>query len=360
MMAAVLEGLEASLWSLGFMVLAAFIGLVAHFILFQILQRIIQRRVPRVSAPLIQCLKAPLRVLIPLLAVRISLPAHALNLPPEAMDYLGTLLSVTLIIVAAWLLIRVVKALQDIVLSRYDINASDNLAARKMATQMDIVRKIIVFVIVVFAVAAALMNFENFRQVGAGMLASAGLAGLILGFAAQTTISNLLAGFQIALTQPIRIDDVVIVEGEWGRIEEVTLTYVVVAIWDMRRLVLPISYFIEKPFQNWTRSAAKILGTVFIYTDYTVPIEEVRQYLGEALKESEFWDGEVWRLHVTDSGERTLQLRALMSAANSGDAWELRCEIREKLVGYIQKNYPDALPKLRTEIGEFGSIKGSK
>lgn len=354
------ENLEVYLWSLSAVVVAALVGLLAHFGIFQILQRLARRDQHSFRHFLPKHLRAPSRLLIPALAVRISLPAHTGNLHEPVAEYLNIALSTLIIASGAWLLIRLTSVFEDWLLSRYDIEAEDNLSARKIATQMGIVRKIAVFVIVILAIAAILMNFENFRQVGTSLLASAGVAGLIIGFAAQQSIANVLAGFQIALAQPIRIDDVVIVENEWGRIEEITLTYVVVRIWDLRRLILPISYFIEKPFQNWTRSSANLLGTVYIYMDYTVPIDEIRTYLGEALKESEYWDGEVWRLHTTDSGERTVELRALMSAATSGDAWELRCEIREKLVSYVQKHYPDALPRLRSEInGKLGSHPGT-
>jgi small-conductance mechanosensitive channel len=346
-MTAVWQELEVYLWSLGVISTAVVVGLLVHMVAYQVLLKVVKHSSLHNSIP--KHLRAPLRLLFPTLAVQLSHPLHALNLQESAVESLGLLLSTFMIASMAWLLIRATSILRDWVLTQYDVNVSDNLEARKIVTQMDIVRKILVFVVVVFAVAAALMNFENFRQVGAGMLASAGVAGLVIGFAAQRTIANVLAGFQIALTQPIRMDDVVIVEGEWGRVEEVTLTYVVVAIWDMRRLVLPISYFIENPFQNWTRNSAEILGTVFIHLDYTVPFEELRQYLRKALEESEFWDGNVCRLHVTDSGERTVELRALMSASDSGNAWELRCEVREKLITYIQQNYPHALPKLRTE-----------
>lgn len=349
------------LWSLGFIVLAVIIGLLIHSVTFNILQRLTKRDYPTLAQSLPRHVKAPLRLLIPTLAVRITLPGHAVNLHPMAVEYVGTLLSTLIILSAAWLLIRLTKVLEEWMLLRHDIKASDNLQARKILTQMDIVRKILVFVIVIFALAAVMMQFESFRRIGTGLLASAGVAGLVLGFAAQQTIANVLAGFQIALTQPIRIDDVVIVENEWGRIEEITLTYVVVAIWDMRRLVLPISYFLEQPFQNWTRTSAEILGTVYLYVDYTVPIGTIRAFLGDALKESSSWDGEVWGLSVTNSGEHTVELRALMSAASSGDAWELRCEIREKLIEYVQKNFPGALPRVRAEVlGEVFREAGGK
>jgi small-conductance mechanosensitive channel len=194
------------------------------------------------------------------------------------------------------------------------------------------------------------MSFEQIRQLGTAILASAGVLGIIIGFAAQRTISTLLAGLQIAITQPFRIDDVVIVEGEWGRIEEIALTYVVVRIWDLRRLVLPTSYFLEKPFENWTRESADILGTVYLYADYTVPVQEVKEELHRVLKSSEHWDGKVWNLQVTDMTEHTVQLRALMSAQDASAAWNLRCEVREKLLHFVQSRHPNALPKIRAEL----------
>jgi len=345
-----LQDIESYLWSFGFIAVAIIIGLFVHFIVFQALRRIAQRREQALEKSLLKHLRAPLRLLMPIIAIRISVPAHSLNLPPQTVDYMAIVLSTFVIISVAWLLIRLTNILEDFILHRYKIDVADNLEARKIFTQVDIVRKILIFIICIFSLAAVLMNFENFRQIGTSLLASAGVAGLIIGFAAQRTIANVLAGFQIALTQPIRIDDVVIVENEWGRIEEITLTYVVVAIWDMRRLVLPISYFIERPFQNWTRTSADILGTVFIYVDYTVPVNEIRKELTEILEQSEFWDGKVNVVQVTDAKETTVEVRALMSAEDSGKAWELRCEVREKLIYFIQKNYPGALPKFRAEM----------
>jgi small-conductance mechanosensitive channel len=186
------------------------------------------------------------------------------------------------------------------------------------------------------------------RQLGTAMIASAGVAGIVIGFAAQKSLGTLLAGFQIAMTQPIRIDDVVIVEGEWGKIEEITLTYVVVKIWDLRRLVVPITYFIEKPFQNWTRTSADILGTVFLHVDYGVPVGAVREELTRILAASPNWDHKVNVLQVTDAKERTLELRALASSSDASKSWDLRCEMREKLVAFIQDQYPESLPRLRT------------
>jgi small-conductance mechanosensitive channel len=196
------------------------------------------------------------------------------------------------------------------------------------------------------------MSFSRVRELGTSLLASAGIAGLIIGLAAQKSIANLLAGFQIAFTQPIRIDDVVVVENEWGRIEEITLTYVVVVIWDSRRLVLPISYFIEKPFQNWTRVSSDILGSVMIHADYSVPVDELRKELTRILNEEgkKYWDGKVNSIQVTEATEKTIQIRALVSSVNSGSAWDLRCLVREKLIAFIQKNYPSSLPRIRASV----------
>jgi small-conductance mechanosensitive channel len=203
---------------------------------------------------------------------------------------------------------------------------------------------------VLFTAASMLMVFDSVRQLGTSILASAGVLGIIVGFAAQRSIATVLAGFQIALTQPIRLDDVVIVEGEWGHIEEITLTYVVVLIWDQRRLIVPISQFIERPFQNWTRTSADILGSVFIYTDYTVPVEALRPEIEQMVKVSKDWDGRFWNLQVTDATERTLQLRVLATAADASKAWNLRCELREKLVALLQEKYPQCLPRVRAEL----------
>jgi small-conductance mechanosensitive channel len=211
-------------------------------------------------------------------------------------------------------------------------------------------RKVVIFIVAVLTLGIVLMTFDKVRQLGTSILASAGIAGIVIGFAAQRSIANLLAGLQLAFTGPINIDDVVIVEGEWGRIEEMTLTYVVVRIWDLRRLILPITYFIEKPFQNWTRVSADILGTVYLYVDYTVPVQAIREELERLLKNSEKWDGKVCSLQITDSKEQVVELRALMSAADASKAWELRCLIREQLISFVQKNYPESLPRMRAEI----------
>ena len=224
--------------------------------------------------------------------------------------------------------------------------------ARRVYTQIGVISNIIIVGIILLTVSFILMTFPAVRQIGVSLLASAGVLGIVLGFAAQKTLGNIIAGIQIAISQPIRLDDAVVVENEWGWIEEITLTYVVVRIWDLRRLVLPISYFIEKPFQNWTRTSADIIGSVFLYVDYTVPMEEVRQELYNILEKSPHWDKKVKVLQVTNTTERTVELRALMSAADSPTAWNLRCEVREKLIEFLQKKYPKGLPRTRVELNK--------
>lgn len=215
---------------------------------------------------------------------------------------------------------------------------------------MNIVERVLVFIIVLFAIGMVLLQFENIRKIGIGLFASAGVAGIIVGFAAQKVLSTILGGIQLAITQPFRLDDAVIVEDEWGWIEEINLTYVVVRIWDKRRLVVPSTYFIEKPFQNWTRTSAEIIGTVFIYVDYTIPFSALRDELTRLLNETKLWDGKVNVLQVTDAKETTIELRALVSAKNSPTAWDLRVYIREKLIEFIQKNYPESLPRTRIRL----------
>ena len=289
-----------------------------------------------------------LRLVLPMIALILGAPA--LQVSPEIKQLIQNAVSMLLVGTVAVVLVQFVKAMELLVLQLYRIDVADNRKARSVYTQVTVLRKIATSVIVLFAIAAMLMVFQPVRQIGTAMLASAGLAGIVLGFAAQKSLGTLLAGLQIALTQPLRIDDVVIVEGEWGRIEEITLTYVVIRIWDLRRLVVPINYFVEKPFQNWTRTSADILGTVFLHVDYTVPVDAVRQELTRILEASKLWDRKVNVLQVTDVKNTTLELRALASAPAAGKAWDLRCEVREKLVTFLQKNYPDSLPRVRAVL----------
>jgi len=293
-----------------------------------------------------------LRLILPMLALILGTPALVVS--EGAQQIVQNAVSLALIGTIGFILVQFVDAMAHLVLQRYRIDVADNREARGIYTQVTVLKKIAVGVIALFAIASMLMVFQPVRQLGTAMIASAGVAGIVIGFAAQKSLGTLLAGFQIAMTQPIRIDDVVIVEGEWGRIEEITLTYVVVCIWDLRRLVVPITYFIEKPFQNWTRTSADILGTVFLQVDYGVPVDSVREELTRILEASPNWDRKVNVLQVTEAKERTLELRALASSSDAGKSWDLRCEVREKLVAFVQAKYPDSLPRLRTTLERAG------
>jgi small-conductance mechanosensitive channel len=332
---------------------AVLLGLLGYVILFKVLLRFAARRDTSLHQALVHRWRSPAKLLLPLLSLLFALPS--ISLPVEVASLLQHLCSLTLIAAIAWLLAATIFGLQELVLRRYDVTASDNLKARAVSTQVKVLVKIVMVLILLIAGATMLMTFDNVRQVGVSLLASAGIAGIIIGFAAQRTLATFIAGIQIAITQPIRLDDVVVVEGEWGRIEEITLTYVVVCIWDLRRLVLPITYFLEKPFQNWTRVSADLLGTVTLHCDYRVPVAAVRAELERILAGNELWDGKVCGLVVVDATDKTVVLRALVSTKNSGDGWDLRCYVREKLVEFMQREYPDCLPRMRAEVEEHPS-----
>jgi small-conductance mechanosensitive channel len=290
--------------------------------------------------------------IIILIQLGLFLSLQFLQFKPETAELVRKILNVTITFTIAWLFMSVINVGKNLLLKQFDISSKDNLEARKLYTRFSILERIIFVIVIFIAVAAALMNFQSIRRIGISLFASAGIAGIIIGFAAQKLIGTFLAGVQLAITQPIRIDDVVIVEGEWGWIEEINLTYVVVRIWDKRRLIVPTTYFIEKPFQNWTRVSADIMGTVFIYTDYTVPLNKIRTELERLVRENENWDGKVVNLQVTDATETTVEMRILVSAKDSPSVWNLRVYLREKLIEYIKNNYPDCLPKSRLVINK--------
>ena len=285
---------------------------------------------------------------LPLLAVILGAPA--LSVSPALAEVVRNATSLLLIGVVAFILCQLVDAATTFVIKQHRIDVADNLQARAIHTQVLVLKKVALTVIGVFTLASMLMVFESVRQFGASILASAGVAGIVVGLAAQRSIATLLAGFQIALTQPIRVDDVVIVENEWGRIEDITLTYVVVRIWDQRRLIVPMTHFIERPFQNWTRSSSDLLCAVTLHLDYSVPVAALRDELTRILQHSRHWDGRVNVLQVTDSKQQTLEVRALASAADASLGWDLQCEVRERLVGFVQREYPDSLPRIRASF----------
>ncbi len=327
---------------------ALILSRIAHKILFSAAQQLASRTGSGIDNSLVQHGRKPAKLILPLLALFLALPAT--SLPPEPTRIIRHIIALGMIAAVAWLLIVLIDVFEDVAAERYKIGVSDDLRARKIQTQIHVLRRTAIVVTSVVACSVMLMTFPSVRQFGVSLFASAGIAGLVMGMAARPTLSSLLAGLQIALTEPIRLNDVVIVEGEWGWIEEITTTYVVVRIWDLRRLIVPISYFIEHPFQNWTRATADLLGTVFLYTDYTVPVEEIRQELHRILETTDLWDRKVWGLQVTNASEHTMELRALMSASDSPKAWDLRCLVREKLITFIQQKHPNSLPKTRMEM----------
>jgi small-conductance mechanosensitive channel len=292
-------------------------------------------------------LSMPLNYFVPLLTLNALLPL----LEYEG-GYIGPfkkLLEILLLISFSYVLINTFKIFEDYIYHTYDLSKSNNLKERKVQTQLRFIRRVVVAFVILLTVAAVLLSFENVRKIGAGLLTGVGIGGIIIGFAAQKSLGNLLAGFQIAFTQPIRIDDVLVVEGEWGKVEDITLTYVVVNLWDQRRLILPINYFIEKPFQNWTRNSAELLGSVFLYVDYTCPFDEVRKELDRLLKATDLWDKRVGVLQVTEAKEKTVELRILVSAQNSSKVFDLRCYVRENLIKFVQQYYADSWPKMRLD-----------
>ena len=282
----------------------------------------------------------------------------ALDLSELADHKVTNTLQKTLIIAfAAVVLIDLVNMLKNRLLRRYDITAEDNLHSRKLHTQINILEKVIVFVIVLTAVGLVLLSIDSIKEIGVGLFASAGVVGIIVGLSAQKIVGALLAGIQIAITQPFRLDDAVLVENEWGWIEEINLTFIVVRIWDKRRLVLPTTYFLEKPFQNWTKNSADIVGSVFIYSDYKIPFDPLRKELTRLLESTDLWDKNVNVLQVTDARQNTVEIRILVSAKNSPTAWDLRVFIREKMIDFIQKNYPESLPRTRVVMENVDESK---
>lgn len=262
----------------------------------------------------------------------------------SVLNHINTIL---IIAIVTWFLLQLIKLAVYYIQNRLDTSVSDNLTARKNLTLIKVFKNIASTIVIILAFAAALLTFEEARGIGVSLLTSAGVVGLIVGFAAQKSIGMILSGIQLAITQPIRLDDVVVLEGEWGRIEEITLTYVVVKIWDERRLVLPVNYFLEKPFQNWTRTTSSIMGTVFIFVDYSFPVDELRNELPNMLHGNKNWDGKVANIQLTDTKQNYMELRILLSSTDSSKNWDLRVDIREKILKYIQTNFPETFAKIR-------------
>lgn len=337
------------------------IALVA-FLVLSFAARYLTRLADRLTRPfrfsheLLLRVAAPLHLLIPLFGLQAVWGSASSDL--VFMKGARQLTSLAMIGAFTWLGLRAVAAVQQIILQQYPLNVADNREARRIQTQTRVLVRTLSFVVLLFGAASMLMTIPAARQFGTSLLASAGVAGIAIGFAAKPVLGNLIAGLQIALTQPISLDDVVIVENEWGRIEEITGGYVVVRIWDERRLIVPLQWFIENPFQNWTRMSSSLTGAIMLWVDYSIPLQPLREELARLCQAAtQLWDGRVSVLQVTDCNERAIQLRILVSSADSSSNWDLRCYVRENLIAFIQKRYPHCLPQLRTVLIE-GSESG--
>lgn len=336
------------LWNVIIVVSAIVIGLVVKTVVKAILNYNKKYTDYSLFRSFILHLSRPMNHFVPILTLNLMVPLMTLD--PQYKLMLSRTAGIALMVSFAVVLISAISIFEDYIYHTYDLNKEDNLKERKIQTQIQFIRKLLGALIVFITIALILLSFDNVRKIGAGLLTGVGIGGIIIGFAAQKSLGNLLAGFQIAFTQPIRIDDVLVVEGEWGRVEDITLTYVVLNIWDQRRLILPINYFIEKPFQNWTRTTSEILGTVFLYLDYNTPVDALREEFDRLLDKSPLWDRRVKVIQVTDAREHTMELRMLVSSSNSSKAFDLRCYIRENLIKFIKDNYPESLPLNRVAV----------
>ena len=335
----------------GPLLISAMVAAVLASLLFALGARLLTRAVAgsSMATQVARAVRAPARLLLPLLAIVVVWHGAADDLVGRTM--VQRLTTMAMIAALTWLLVRAVGGYGQAVIDANPVTVADNLQARRIHTQTRVLTRTIGSVLWLAGIALMLMTIPAVRQVGASLLASAGVIGLVAGFAARPVLGNMIAGLQIGLTQPIRIDDVVIVEGEWGVIEEIQSAYVVVRIWDDRRLVVPLQYWVEKPFQNWTRKSAQLTGTVTLWVDYRMPLAPLREQLQRACAESPHWDGRLALLQLVEAGERAMQVRALVTAADAGQAWDLRCHVRESLVDFVQREYPQYLPRLRIDEG---------
>jgi small-conductance mechanosensitive channel len=325
--------------------LAAFAALAVHNWAYSVLCRLLAGRYPDFIS-IVSRILGLTRLALLTLAMIVVIPAAPLQ--PETAQVLARLLAMAVIGMIGWTIIVVMHIAAEIYLRRYRLDVDDNFLARKHNTQVRVLLRSADVVLVLVTIGAALMTVQSVRQYGISLFASAGVAGIVAGLAARPVLGNLMAGVQIAMTQPIRLYDAVIVEGEYGTIEEIGSTFVTVKLWDLRRMVVPLSYFIEKPFQNWTRErSSSLIGNVMLYVDYSAPVALLREKLAEILKQSNKWDGSTASLQVTDLKEGTMELRCLLSARTPGETFDLRCEVREKLIDFLQKEHPDALPHSR-------------
>jgi small-conductance mechanosensitive channel len=329
------------------LLIATGIALILHRLLRKASRRLLARRYPNLFSVVTQ-MRGLSRLALFILAIFIALPVAPIDYDLKGL--IARLLLMAIIALIGWSAITALHITADIYLRRYRLDVADNLLARKHNTQIRVLLRTIDVILALVTVGAALMTFQTVRQYGYSLFASAGVAGIVAGLAARPVLSNLFAGVQLAITQPIRLEDAVIVENEYGNIEEIRSTYVVVRLWDLRRMIVPLSYFIEKPFQNWTRESSTLIGTVLMYVDYRAPIDVMRKKAEEIVRASNRWDGRVFNVAVTDFKNDTMEVRILASAGNAGKVFDLRCEIREKLIDFLQREHPEVLPRQRTEL----------
>jgi small-conductance mechanosensitive channel len=333
------------------LVFAALIALGANELFFRFLSRVGRRWADRsIALAIARRCWWPGRILLPATAALLALPLT--HLSTSQYQVIQHVLSLVMIGAAAWTIVALSAAFEDAATARFRIDVQDNLRARRVRTRVSVFRRITLVIVTTLAIAAMLTTFEGARSLGTTLLFSLGIAGIVVGVAARPTVSNLIAGAQIFFADPIRIDDVVVVEGQWGRVHEITLTYVVVRTWDERSIVLPVTYFLDHPYENWTRSSAHLLAAVRVAADFTVPVDRVREELGKIVQASDLWDRRFWNLQVTDLTDGFVELRALMSAADATSAWDLRCEVREKLLAFLQRSLPETLPRRRVEVAD--------
>ena len=328
-----------------------FLGLLVFRLVYAILDRAVAGK-DLFWRSLVARTRRPLRLGLVVAALSIGVPVAPLG--PEQTDFGQHALLIAFIVLVGWTLHTALHIWTTVHLRKFTLDSDDNCLARKHVTQSRIMVRLAGWVIVIVATAAILMTFEGVRQWGVSLLAAGGAAGIVVGFAFQPVLKNLIAGIQLAVTQPIRIDDAVIVEGEWGWVEEITGTYVVIKIWDWRRLVVPLSYFIEQPFQNWTRDSSSLIGGVLLYLDHCADIKRLRAKTEEVCRNSALWDGNVCHVQVNDFRERVMEVRVLASARNAPRTYDLRCEIREELITWIQQEMPEALPRTRETVSVDG------
>jgi small-conductance mechanosensitive channel len=325
---------------------AAVMALLLHSAVARLIQRFVRRRHPYLAGILAGTWRLG-QIGFVIAALFIALPVAPFDW--DITTSLAYALLIATIVLVGCIVITATHVMADLYLLRFRLDVADNLLARKHVTQVRVLRRVVDTLLIIVTVGAVLMTFEPVRQYGVSLFASAGVAGLVVGFAARPVLSNLIAGIQLAMTQPIRIDDTVLVENEFGNVEEITATYVVVRLWDLRRMIVPLTYFIEKPFQNWSRESTSLIGTVLLDVDYTTPVDRVRDKAEEIAKASPLWDGNLLKLQVTDSDAETMELRVIATARSAGDAFNLRCELREKLIAYLQAELPGSLPRRRQE-----------